>query len=60
MVYSKTRTIEVLDRGTYKDYDYVVLSFGTHPCGYVRIPENERYPIGDLSIDEMFQKIRNS
>lgn len=23
-------------------------------------PENERYPIGDLSIDEMFQKIRNS
>ena len=23
-------------------------------------PENERYPIGDLSIDEMFQKIRNN
>lgn len=22
-------------------------------------PDNERYPIGDLSIDEMFQKIRN-
>ena len=23
-------------------------------------PENERYPIGDLFIDEMFQKIRNN
>ena len=29
MVYSTTRNIEVLDRGTYKDYDYVVLSLGS-------------------------------
>ena len=43
MVYSTTRNIEVLDRETYKDYDYVVLSLGTHPCGYVRIPENHPY-----------------
>lgn len=43
MVYSKTRTVEILDRGTYKDYDYAVLSLGTHPCGYVRIPEDHPY-----------------
>ena len=43
MVYSKTRIVEVLDRGTYKDYDYVILSLGTHPCAYVRIPEHHPY-----------------
>ena len=43
MVYSKTRTVEILDRGTYKDYDYVILSLGTHPCGYVRVPEDHPY-----------------
>ena len=43
MVYSKTRAIEVLDRGIYKGYDYVVLSLGTHPCGYVRVPEDHPY-----------------
>ena len=43
MVYSTTRNIEVLDRGTYKDYDYVILSLGTHPCAYVRIPEHHPY-----------------
>lgn len=43
MVYSTTRNIEVLDRGTYKDYDYVVLSLGTHPCVYVRVPEDHPY-----------------
>ena len=43
MVYSKMRNVEILDRGMYKDYDYVILSLGTHPCAYVRIPEDHPY-----------------
>ena len=43
MVYSKMRNVEILDRGIYKDYDYVILSLGTHPCAYVRIPEDHPY-----------------
>ena len=43
MVYSKMRNVEILDRGIYKNYDYVILSLGTHPCAYVRIPEHHPY-----------------
>ena len=30
----------VLDEGSFLGYDYVIISYGTHPCAYVRIPEN--------------------
>ena len=26
---------EILDKGKYKGYRYVIISFGTHPCAYV-------------------------
>lgn len=29
---------EVLERGKYKGYKYLILSLGTHPCAYVEIP----------------------
>lgn len=31
---------EVLYVGKYKGYDCVIISLGTHPCAYVRIPKN--------------------
>lgn len=45
MKYQSTRipTGEVLCRGTSKDgYQYIVLSYGTHPCGYVALPKKHK------------------
>lgn len=33
----------VLDNGKYKGYNYWILSYGSHPCGYVEIPKNHPY-----------------
>lgn len=33
----------VLASGTYKGYNYFILSMGTHPCGYVEIPKSSKY-----------------
>lgn len=38
IVYQKTSTREILVDDYYKNYHYVILSMGTHPCGYVEIP----------------------
>lgn len=37
MIYKSEREEELLDRGTYKDHEYFVISMGTHPCGYVKL-----------------------
>ena len=34
---------EILDKGKYKGYRYVIISFGTHPCAYVEIPHMHPY-----------------
>lgn len=35
MTYTKKMSRTVLATGTYKNYNYYVISLGTHPCGYV-------------------------
>lgn len=38
--------IEILDEGIYKDFHYAIVSYGTHPCAYVEIPEgHELYDV---------------
>lgn len=39
MEYSKHRYVERIAEGTYKGFDYYVLSFGSHPCAYVDISD---------------------
>lgn len=41
---------KILDRGNYKGYDYLVMSYGTHPCAYVKLPKN--------TADDIINKIR--
>lgn len=49
MIYKPERTLETLDTGTYKGYDYVINSYGTHPCAYVQIPEGiDKYNLDDI------------
>lgn len=40
MEYKTHRIVDVLDTGHYRGYDYMIISYGTHPCAYVAIPEN--------------------
>ena len=37
MEYKNTVQRELLDRGIYKDHEYFVISFGTHPCADVKL-----------------------
>lgn len=39
MVYQPERCCELLYSGMYKGYEFYVVSYGTHPCGYVAIPQ---------------------
>lgn len=43
MAYGPTRKCEVLAQGTYHGIDYRVVSYGTHPCSYIRVPEDNQF-----------------
>lgn len=52
MFYKRERSLELLDKGTYKGYDYLIISYGTHPCCYIHIPkENALYGVDYEEID---------
>jgi hypothetical protein len=44
---------KVLAKGTRKGMNYFVLSYGTHPCGYVEIKENSKFYKKDYLDDEL-------
>ena len=37
MLYKSSCEKELLDRGTYREHEYFVISLGTHPCAYVKL-----------------------
>lgn len=49
MIYKPKMGIEILDEGTYNNYHYVIISYGTHPCAYVEIPKEHPYYKKDFS-----------
>lgn len=42
MEYGIERKIEVLFEGTYKGYQFYILSLGTHPTAYIEIPKESK------------------
>ena len=34
---------QILDEGTYNNYHYIIVSYGTHPCAYVKLPKNHKW-----------------
>ena len=42
---------EVLSRDFYKGYDYLVVSYGTHPCAYVALREGQPFYHASLCED---------
>ena len=42
MQYQANNKIELLDSGTFKNYNYYILSLGTHPTAYVEITKGNK------------------
>lgn len=43
MEYKAELINEVLDSGNYKGYNYIIMSYGIHPCAYIEIPKEHKY-----------------
>lgn len=43
MVYGVVSKREMLCHNVYKGYDFFIISYGTHPCAYIKIPKNHPY-----------------
>ena len=41
--YKRGQPAFALDRGVYDGYEYLVISLGRHPCGYVILTEDNKY-----------------
>lgn len=42
MIYKWNQGAEILAHDTYKGYEFAIISYGTHPCAYVGIPDGHR------------------
>ena len=51
MMYSKNYKREVLDSGICCGYLYYIMSMGTHPCAYIKLPQS--HPCYYKSYDEI-------
>ncbi len=51
MVYKPNFDIEVLVKESFDGYDYLIVSYGTHPCAYVKIPKS--HPLYGKNYTEM-------
>ena len=43
MEYRTERIVLCLDKGIIDGFNYVIMSYGTHPCCYIQIPKEHRY-----------------
>lgn len=43
MTYTPTRETELLDAGLYNGIEYLIISYGTHPCAYIKVPRDNKY-----------------
>lgn len=34
---------EILKEGQYQGYQYTIITMGTHPCSYIKLPEGHKY-----------------
>lgn len=43
MKYTLSRTVIILQKGTYQGYSYFIINTGWHPCAYVCVPKGHKY-----------------
>lgn len=51
MIYSTLRSQEILYRSQYNGFEYIVISYGIHPCAYVKIPKE--HPLYGMNYSEI-------
>ena len=42
-VYSSNENTQCLEHGSYKGFNYYIMSYSSHPCCYVEIPESHEF-----------------
>ena len=47
MIYKANIEIEVLCEDSYLEYNFVIVSYGTHPCAYIEIPKDNPFYLLD-------------
>lgn len=52
-LYEGTKGNYIVKKGKYKNYEYVIVSYGTHPCCYVEIPKDNILYKQDYDSDDM-------
>jgi len=55
-LYTQKPKREIVFKSNYFGYDFIVISYGTHPCGYVRIPEDSK--IFNWTLEEIKKHVR--
>lgn len=54
MIYTPTRQkAEILHKDELNGFEYFIVSFGTHPCCYIKIPE--KHELFGLSYDDVYE-----
>lgn len=54
MIYKAEEHVkEILHSGSYKGYNFYIVSYGIHPCAYVEIPKNHRWFGKDYDEEEL-------
>ena len=56
MEYKAKGSFDVLADDTYKGYRFLIVSYGTHPCAYVVLPETSKF-YGKNYEDEIFDDL---
>ena len=54
MIYEERGKPEMLAEGIYENFHYAIVSYGSHPCAYIELPENHKYygkDYNDIPID---------
>ena len=55
MEYIPETKTEILAKGTFNNYNYFVISYGTHPCCYVELPKRHKlYGLLYMDIEENY------
>ena len=42
-VYSMNTNSQCLEHGTFKGYNYYIMSYSSHPCAYIEIPKSHKF-----------------
>lgn len=50
----KRENFKIIKNGIYNGYHFIIVSYGTHPCAYVELPENHPYYEMEVYDDEPF------